>query len=50
LAQDRQIDPQLLEEIPGKEATKWNFFSKKELISMIEKCNNSSTPGPDKLS
>ena len=49
-AQDYQTDPQLLKEIPCKEITKWNSFSEKEFISAIEKCNNSSTPGPDKLS
>jgi len=49
-AQDCQINPQLLEEIPGKETMKWNPFSKKELFSVIKKCNNSLTPRPDKLS
>ena len=50
LAQYCQIDPQLLEEIPSKETVKWNPFSKEELLSVIEKCNNFSTLGPDKLS
>jgi len=49
-AQDYQIDSQLLEEISSKETTKWNSFSKEELISIIEKCNNFSTPVLDKLS
>jgi len=50
LAQDYQINPQLLEEISSKEAMKWNPFLKEELISAIKKCNNFSTPRPDKLS
>ena len=50
LAHDYQTDPQLLKEIPCKEITKWNSFLKKEFVSMIEKCNNLSTPRLDKLS
>jgi len=49
-AQDYQVDSQLLEEIPGKETTKWAPFLKKELIGVIENCNNFSTPGLAKLS
>jgi len=49
-AQDCQIDLQLLKEISGKEAMKWNPFSKEKLINTIEKCNNSLTLRPDKLS
>ena len=30
------MDLQLLEEISGKKTTKWNLFSKEELLSMIE--------------
>ena len=48
-AHDHQTDPQLLKEIPCKEITKWNSFLKEEFISTIEKYNNLSTPGPDKL-
>jgi len=44
------MDPQLLEEIFCKEIMKWNLFSKEEFVSVIEKCNNLSTPGLDKLS
>ena len=29
---------------------KWRLFSEEEFTSAIIKCNNSSTPGPDKLS
>ena len=27
----------------------WDLFSKQELINAIEKCNNLSAPGPNKL-
>jgi len=50
LAQDHQVDLQVLKEIPGKEIMKWIPFLKKELISTIKKCSNILTPGPDKLS
>ena len=36
--------------MPNKEVTIWAPFSKAELINTIEKCNNSSTLGLDKLS
>jgi len=49
-AQNYQIDINLLEEIPNKEASEWAPFSKKELINAIKKCNNSSTPELNKLS
>ena len=49
-AQNHQTDSQLLEEIPCKEITKWNLFLKEEFVSAIEKCNNSSTSGLNKLS
>jgi len=49
LAQDCYIRPKLLEEISDKESMKWFSFSKEELINTIEKCNNSSTSGLDKL-
>jgi len=35
LAQDHQVDLQVLKEIPGKEIMKWIPFLKKELISTI---------------
>jgi len=50
LAQNYQININLLEEIPNKEVTEWASFSKKKLINAIEKCNNSSTLGLDKIS
>jgi len=49
-AQNYQIDINLLKEISDKEVMEWAPFSKEELINAIEKCNNSLTPGPDKLS
>jgi len=50
LAQNYQININLLEEIPNKEVTEWASFLKKKLINAIEKCNNSSTLGLDKIS
>jgi len=49
-AQNYQIDPYLLEEISNKEIIKWILFLKEELLSVIEKCSNTLTLGPDKLS
>jgi len=49
-AQSQQVDVNLLNEIPTKEMLTWNKFSKEEILQAIEKCNNSSVPGPDKLS
>jgi len=49
-AQDCHIDMSLLEEIPRKHTMTWKPFSEAEFISSIDKCNNSLTPGPDKLS
>ena len=48
-AQSHQVDIRLLEEISSKKGSVWAPFSKKELLQTIEKCNNSSSPGPDKL-
>ena len=50
LLKSRQVDIDLLDEIPDKEKCTWSLFSKEELKHAIEKCNNSSAPGPDKLS
>ncbi len=47
--QMREIDIHVLDDIPSKSTKEWNSFSKQELIDMIEKCNNLSTPGPNKL-
>jgi len=48
-AQAREVDLCFLDKIPNKTTTVWNSFSKKELIDMIKKCNNSSAPGLNKL-
>jgi len=48
--QSHKVNFQLLDEIHGKEAKVCALFSREELINMIEKCNNSLAPGPDKLS
>jgi len=39
-----------LNEIPTKEISLWNTFSKTEILQAIKKCNNSSAPSPHKLS
>ena len=47
--QAQEVDIYFLDKIPNKTITEWNLFSKKELIDTIEKCNNLSASGPDKL-
>lgn len=49
MAQNCQINIHLFEEIPNKEVIVWASFLKAELINAIDKCNNSSTPGLNKL-
>jgi len=46
----RQVDLNILDEIDFKPTQKWNPFSKFEFKSAINKCNDLSAPGPDKLS
>ena len=46
----RQVNFNILDEIDYKPTQKWNPFSKFEFKSVISKCNDSSTPEPDKLS
>ena len=46
----QQIDTEVLEEIVDKLPSFWVPFSKEKFRSVIANCNNSSTPGPDKLS
>jgi len=46
----QQIDTEVFEEIVDKSPSFWVLFSKEEFRSVIANCNNSSTPGPDKLS
>ena len=46
----QQVDFNILDEIDYKPTQKWNPFSKFEFKSAISKCNDSSAPGPAKLS
>jgi len=46
----RQVDLDILNEIDHKLTSQWFPFSKEEFKQVISKCNNSSAPGPDKLS
>jgi len=48
-AQNRHIDSDLLDGISDKEVIRWPPFLKAEIINVINKYNNSSTLGPDKL-
>ena len=45
-----RVDINILDEIVDKSSSLWALFSKKEFKSAIANCNNSFTPGPDKLS
>ena len=47
--QEREVDFHVLDKIPDKSTTEWNLFSKSKLIKVIEKCNNLSAPGSNKL-
>ena len=44
-----QVDLNILSEIDYKPTSQWYSFSKEEFKQAINKCNNSSVPGPDKL-
>ena len=44
------INERVLDEILAFLIAQWNRFSEEEFIITIAKCNNSSTPGPNKLS
>jgi len=46
----QQVNLNILNEIDYKPTQKWNPFSKFKFKSAISKCNDSSAPGPDKLS
>jgi len=50
IGQNHQIDIDMLDKIPSKNPSIWVLFSEEEFISSIAKCNNLSTPGPNKLS
>jgi len=45
-----QVDVNILDEIADKPSLPWLAFLKEEFRQAIINCNNSSTPGPDKLS
>ena len=45
----RQVDVNILNKIGSKATSFWKPFSKEEFRQAINKCNNSSAPGPDKL-
>jgi len=49
-ALDCQIDISILDKISNKPISSWSLFSKEEFKITINSCNNSSTPGLDKLS
>ena len=48
-AQSYDVNLQLLNKISDKVTKVWTPFSREELINAIERCNNSSAPGLDKL-
>jgi len=50
IAQDYQVDFEVLNEISNKHSSEWVSFSNEEFVSSITKCNNSSTSDPNKLS
>jgi len=50
IAQDHQIDAEILNEFPSKTSSPWVPFSEKEFISSITKCNNLLVSSTDKLS
>jgi len=48
-ALNHQVDLNILNEIEHKPSLQWFPFSKEEFKQAISNCNNSSVPGPDKL-
>ena len=49
IALHRQVNINILDEIADKPTLPWPVFSKEEFRQAIINCNNSFTPGPDKL-
>jgi len=49
MAQHCHVDENILNEITSFPSFTWVPFSEEEFTSVITKCNNSFTPGPDKL-
>jgi len=50
MANNCQVDTTILDEISDKFIVPWLEFSREEFKFMLSSCNNSFTPGPDKLS
>ena len=50
MAQNHQINVEILDEIPSIASLPWILFLEEEFISSIAKCNNSFTSSPNKLS
>ena len=46
---NRQVDVDVLNKIKSKTTSLWEPFSIHKFRSVISKCNNSSAPGPDKI-
>ena len=49
MALHQQVDINILDEITNKPTSPWHAFSKEEFRFALSSCNNSSVPGPDKL-
>ena len=49
MALHQQVDLNILNKVKCKPSQRWNSFSKTEFKSAISKYNDSSVPGPDKL-
>ena len=50
MTSNRQVDITILDEIWDKPIISWPEFSRKEFNFVLSSCNNSSAPGPNKLS
>ena len=50
MANNRQVDTSILDELSNKSIVPWPEFSREEFKFLLSSCNNSSAPGPDKLS
>ena len=49
MANNCQVDTTILDEIDDKSIVPWLEFSREEFKFALSSCNNSSTPGSDKL-
>ena len=50
MANNYQVDTTILDEISNKSIVPWLDFSREKFKFALSSCNNSSAPGPDKLS